>query len=355
MPSPRITMKDVAQKAGVHTTTVSLVLRNSARIPLATRRRIQAIAKEMGYHEDPMLSALVSYRNQRMVPKAPPTVALIYDFKDQEELDRAPVPYRKFLEGAARKAEELGYHAEPFFFSGRARSAEGRRIGRILFSRGIKGAILCAFRSETESFDFDWNQFSAVQIECQHLKLSLHMVSADQLMTAREAVRKVWAQGYRRIGIAVGRAEETYLDHAFTVGFHGEAALHPGMKLAPPLLLANGATTEECIPILLEWIERFKLEAVISNWMNIPDALEAIAGKIPPGLAVVELELESKPHRSSFGGTMPRDVVVGERAMEQLAMLLRLNQTGLVETPNRILIPGIWLEGSRAAKPANVH
>ena len=348
-------MKDVAQKAGVHTTTVSLVLRNSARIPLATRRRIQAIAKEMGYHEDPMLSALVSYRNQRMMPKAPPTVALIFDFKNQEELDRAPVPYRKFMEGAARKAEELGYHAEPFFFSGRVRSTEGRRIGRILFSRGIKGAILCAFRSETETFEFDWNQFSTVQIECQHLKLPLHMVSTDQMMMAREAVRKVSEQGYRRIGIAVGRAEETYLDHAFTVGFHGEAALHPGLKLAPPLLLTNGATTEECAPLLREWINRHRIQMVISNWMNIPDALEIIRLDIPADIAVVELELESKPHRLSCGGTMPRDVVVGERAMEQLAMLLRLNQTGWVDPPNRILIPGSWIEGNRSTTLTSGH
>ncbi|MEO6993881.1 MAG: LacI family DNA-binding transcriptional regulator [Lacunisphaera sp.] len=341
-------MKDVAQKAGVHTTTVSLVLRNSARIPLATRRRIQAIAKEMGYQQDPMLSALVSYRNQRLAPKAPPTVAMIFDFKDQPELEREPVAYRKFLEGATRKAEELGYRVEPFFFSGRVRAAEGRRIGRILFSRGITGVILCAFRSETESFEIEWDKFSIVQIECEHLKLPLHMVSADQMMMAREAVRRLWTHGYRRIGIAVGRAEETYLDHAFTVGFHGEAALHPGLELAPPLLLTNGITTEECAALLREWIQRFSIEAVLSNWGSIPHALDLIAGDIPGSTVSVELELEAKPHRGSFGGTMPRDVVVGERAMEQLAMLLRLNHTGLVETPHRILIPATWMEGDRS-------
>lgn len=342
-------MKDVAQKAGVHTTTVSLVLRNSARIPLETRRRIQAIAKEMGYQQDPMLSALVSYRNQRLTPKAPPTVAMIFDYKNHEELDHAPIPYRKFLEGATRKAEELGYRVEPFFFSDRVRSAEGRRIGRILFSRGIRGAILCAFRSETESFEIEWDKFSIVQIECQHLGLPLHMVSADQMTMAREAVRRLWARGYRRIGIAIGRAEEIYLDHAFTVGFHGEGALHPGLELAPPLLLNNGATARESAPLLRDWIRRFSLEAVLSNWKTVSEALELSAGDIPPSTVMVELELESKPHRRSFGGTMPRDVVVGERAMEQLAILLRLNQTGWVETPNRILIPGTWIEGHCSA------
>ena len=62
MPFPRITMKDVALKIGVHTTTVSLALRNSPQLPLATRERIQTVARKMGYRQDPMLTALVAYR-----------------------------------------------------------------------------------------------------------------------------------------------------------------------------------------------------------------------------------------------------------------------------------------------------
>lgn len=336
-------MKDVALKAGVHTTTVSLVLRNSGRISLKTRRRIQALAKEMGYHEDPMLSALVSYRANRSIPKVQSTVAMIFDFKSQEELDCAAIAYRKFLEGAARKAGEFGYLVQPFFFSGRNRSTEGRRLGRILFSRGIKGVILCAFRSETDAFQLNWDQFSIVQIECQHLGLSLPMVSTDQMMMAREAVRRLWQHVYRRIGIAVGRGEETYLDHAFTVGFHGEAALHPELKMVPPLLLVNGYTAEQIAPHLRQWVERYKIEAVISNWMSIPDAIEAIPSKVRPDIAIVELG--SNPHENCFGGMIQRDLVVGERALEQLAMLLKLNQTGWVDAPNRIMIPSIWVDG----------
>jgi hypothetical protein len=49
---------------------------------------------------------------------------------------------------------------------------------------------------------------------------------------------------------------------------------------------------------------------------------------------------------------MPRDAIVGERAMEQLAMLLRLNQTGWIDTPNRILIPGVWIEGNQPSPAA---
>ncbi len=342
-------MKDVAHKLGVHTTTVSLALRNSPKLPLETRKKIQGMAKQMGYHQDPMLSALTAYRTNLMAPKTQSTVGLILDFNSQRELDQASLAYRNFLEGATRKAEELGYIVNRFFFEGNSRAAEGHRIGHLLVSRGIRGVILCAFRPRTVSFQMNWDEFSVVQIECQHLELPLHSVSTDQVMMARETVRRLWQGGYRRIGIAVGWEEEIYLDHAFTVGFHGEIALHPDLKPVPPLLLTNGQSLESFGRDLGRWIRRHRIDAVITNWNNVSPALAA-AGVTPPSrLAVVEMG--PVPAQSVFGWMTQRDAVVGERAMEQLAMLLKTNQTGCVETPNRILVPGLWIEGKPTVAP----
>ena len=346
MSFPRTTMKDVAQKLGVHTTTVSLALRNSPKLPIGTRQKIQKLAKQMGYHQDPMLSALTAYRTNLTVPKTQPTVAMIFDFKNQKELDLASLSYRNFLEGATRKAEELGYIINRFFFEGHTRSTEGRRIGHLLLSRGVKGVILCAFRPRTISFQLDWDQFSVVQIECQHLALPLHLISTDQVTMARETVRRLWKQGCRRIGIAVGRDEEIYLDHAFTVGFNGETALHPELEPVPPLLLTNGQTRESFGNELFQWIKQYKIDAVICNWTKVSNALALIGAVLPPNLIVVEMG--PVPEQSVFGGMTQRDTVVGERAMEQLAMLLKTNQTGCVEMPNRILVPGVWIDGTQS-------
>jgi len=346
MPFPRITMKDVARKSGVHVSTVSLALRNSAELPVATREKIQAVAREMGYHADPMLSALLAYRSGTTPPRYQATVAMIYDFENAAELDQAGASYRNFFTGVASKGEELGYKVQRFFFDGPNREGEGRRLGRVLNASGIRGVILGAFRPRTSSFQLDWDQFSVVQIESQHLALSLPMVSTDQVTMAREAVRRLWQKGYRRIGIAVGREEEIYLDHAFTVGFFGEAGLHPELKPARPLLLTNGQTWEEVGRELRQWISRNRLEAVVSNWTNTLNALHATGGSSAADPVVVELAAEPEP--GLFGGMVQRDAVVGERAMEQLAMLLKTNQTGTVDKPNRILIPGLWIDGTQS-------
>ena len=57
----RVSLKDVANVAGVHPTTVSMALRNHPRIPEATRSRLKKLAEEMGYTRDPALVALVEY------------------------------------------------------------------------------------------------------------------------------------------------------------------------------------------------------------------------------------------------------------------------------------------------------
>ena len=129
MSFPRITMKDVARKMGVHVSTVSLALRNSAELPVATREKIQAVAREMGNHADPMLSALTAYRSGCMPPRFQATVAMIYDFQSAAELDAAPTSYRNFFTGAARKGRGWGIRWNGIFLKGQTATTKAVASG----------------------------------------------------------------------------------------------------------------------------------------------------------------------------------------------------------------------------------
>ncbi len=59
----RITIRDIAERAGVHYSTVSLALRNSPRLRPEICARIRAIADELNYLPDPAMAALSAYRN----------------------------------------------------------------------------------------------------------------------------------------------------------------------------------------------------------------------------------------------------------------------------------------------------
>ena len=54
------TIRDIAARAGVSHTTVSLALRRDRRLPAATRRRIERLASELGYRRDAALGELMA-------------------------------------------------------------------------------------------------------------------------------------------------------------------------------------------------------------------------------------------------------------------------------------------------------
>lgn len=60
-----VTLRDIARELDVSHATVSLALRDHARISVETRLRVRMKADEMGYRQDPMLSALSHYRSAR--------------------------------------------------------------------------------------------------------------------------------------------------------------------------------------------------------------------------------------------------------------------------------------------------
>ena len=64
-PKRYFTLADIAAKAKVHVTTVSLALRDHPSIPPTTRARIRAVAKQFGYQRDPLLDALNFHRSRQ--------------------------------------------------------------------------------------------------------------------------------------------------------------------------------------------------------------------------------------------------------------------------------------------------
>jgi LacI family transcriptional regulator, galactose operon repressor len=62
--SPRPTIRDVAERAGVSIATVSRVLNDRADVSLETRERVREVAREVGYSADPAARALASQRTR---------------------------------------------------------------------------------------------------------------------------------------------------------------------------------------------------------------------------------------------------------------------------------------------------
>jgi DNA-binding LacI/PurR family transcriptional regulator len=339
MPHQRITMADVARVARVHQTTVSLALRNDPRLPRATRLRLRALAEGMGYRPDPMLSALSFYRTSRDAAKTQPSMAFI--MRSQANLPAEHFfAVEQFLKGARRAAERMGYRLVTFPIENTP--SEGARLGRILRSRGIWGIIVGALDASIRELSMDWDYFSGLCIESQHLGLSLHTVANNQSGSTRTAVRRLRELGYRRIGLAVGEIEETSLGKPFTAGYLVEVHEQPDLRTIPPLLLQTGdsdVTAEK----LGAWVRRHRIDAVLSNWSNVPDMLKSSGISIPREVGVATLDYN--PHRGAVAGIRQSHELVGERAVEALALLMKTNQRGLINLPNTTLVESLWQDG----------
>jgi LacI family transcriptional regulator len=286
-----------------------------------------------------MLSALNFYRTSRDAAKIQPSVAFI--MRSQAKLPAANfVPDEQLLKGARRAAERMGYQIVPFQLEDSA--MEGARLSRIIRSRGIDGVIIAALDVTTRKLAMHWDYFSSLCIESQHLGLSLHRVANNQSGATRTAVRRLFELGYRTIGLAVGESEETSLGKPFTAGYLIEIYEHKGLRCIPPLLL-NIEPDATTAARLRSWVSEYEIDGVLSNWSSVPSLLKKAGLAIPREIGVATLD--HNPHRGAIAGIRQSHELVGERAVEALALLMKTNQRGLFRLPNTTLIDGVWEDG----------
>src|SRR5579883_1841531 len=150
------TMRTLADALGLSVMTVSRALRNAAEVTIRTRDRVLKAAKKYGYRPDPFLGVLNAYRNQRRQRLPDEPLAFVTDFPEPDGWKQS-VTFRRYFEGAQRRAQELGYRLEPFWIGDR--NLTGRRASQILRERGIRGLIIGPLYRGSTVLDLDWDRF----------------------------------------------------------------------------------------------------------------------------------------------------------------------------------------------------
>src|SRR5690606_2802424 len=240
-PGRHPTMSDIAAVTGVHPTTVSLALRSHPSIPLGTRKRIVAAAEALGYERDPLLDAFNFHRLHKRATKDGATIAFVVDANTSPYFFGQafhPLVY----EGA--KAAALAHHHAIEVFKVGPRDLSTRRLNTIIASRRISGVLLSTFTLHTTRLDIDWQNLSTVKIESHHLLPEMDVVTNDQCQAARLCMRRLRALGYRRIGLATARDDESRLQDNFSTGVLVEQAEMPESECVPPLLFERTTVDE---------------------------------------------------------------------------------------------------------------
>lgn len=354
----RVTMADVAQRAGVHVTTVSMSLRNHHSISPETRERIQHLARQMGYERDPALSALVAYRNHAQPRRSQPPLAYLTNW-DSRWGWKEHSAHLAFFRGATAKAPLLGYRLEHFWLGEPALTH--RRMSSILYSRGIRGLILASHRQEhAAALDFDWSKFSGVKIDFAPRKQSLHMVTNDRRAIAGLAMQRVRAAGYRRIGMVMPFWWDEGADLAWSAGFLSHQHRFRREEQIPILYFSTpqrpndpaGASPDYLVPrdALAEWLRTYRPEVLLSYGPFVRPRLDELGLSVPGDLAFADIFLETPTGK--VAGVHQDCHRVGELAVEIVAAELQQHLYGIPAVPTATTVEGVWFEGD-SLPPSN--
>ena len=129
----RVTIREIAEAAGVHFTTVGLALKGNPKVKAETRDKVQKIAKKMGYQPDPMLSALSSYRRSNQRKSYQSTIAWLNNWPKRHDLLENPEFY-EYFQGARIRAQELGYTLDEFWLHEKATIKKVRLMNSWFFN-----------------------------------------------------------------------------------------------------------------------------------------------------------------------------------------------------------------------------
>jgi LacI family transcriptional regulator len=360
MTDRRITLADVARRARVHVTTVSLALRNHPRLPEGTRQRIQALALTMGYRPDPLLRALVAYRSRVMERRNPPTLAYVTNWNTRWGWKKVTA-HPDFFAGAQAMADQLGYKLEHFWMH-EPGLTQGR-LSRMLYARGINGLIIASHGREMgDALQFDWHNFSAVKIDYFPHQPVLHNVTNNQCDIVRLAMQKVMAAGYRRIGFVMHRGWDHAVDHLWTAGFLCEqqhlatrdrvpAHIFPGPLPVDNWFNENNAPVVADPTAFAQWLRRYQPEVVISKASFVLPLMARMGLRVPRDLAFVDVFLEDAG--GAIAGVRQNHGTVGAVAVEILAGQLQHNKFGVPEIPTTTFVEGTWFDGESCPMPVH--
>jgi DNA-binding LacI/PurR family transcriptional regulator len=337
----RVTIYDIAARAGVSHATVALALRNHHRISEKRREQIHRLAKEMGYSPDPLLAALASYRSQIQPVKLQNAIAWVNHWEQPEKLRKAHREFDAYWRGAEKAARHFGYRLEEIRWEA---EFTPKRFEQILLTRGIRGVLIPPHPTAPDWGDFDWAKFSVIRFGLSVPSPDSHLVTADQLRAVLMAVERISKLGYQRIGLVVPEDQDRRIGGNFIGGF---AAAQQFYKLAvlPPLLTEEKFYLEEQskgVRLLQQWLKKHKPDALLTSVKSLPELLRQAGCRIPQDIAVAGTSIDVPVD----AGIDQHSEAIGRMAVEMLVSQINLNERGEPADPARILIESRWRDGS---------
>ena len=334
--SDKVTLSDIAQKAGVHSSTVSLALRNHPRISAPVKKRIQDLATEMGYRVNPLVAALMQ---ERRTGKKAIQASIAFVTNYPERFGWRPKHHSRpdYYPGAVERAKQLGYNLEHFWLAEPGMTPQ--RFTDILINRGIHGIMFGRLPPGQSEIQLDLSRFSCVALGMTLRNPILHHVTENHFQTAWRSARQCAERGYRRIGFVFSEANDSP-----RVGDRWQSAcLGYQMNLDPADRIQPCPQSPPSKAEFAQWFLQSKPDAILATHAKPVLAwLASMKIRVPEDVGIIDLEADPELDCS---GIYYKPTKIGELAVEMLVGLMQRNERGVPSDQHEVLLTGEWHEG----------
>ncbi|ACB77615.1 LacI family DNA-binding transcriptional regulator [Opitutus terrae] len=343
-------LRHLARLAQLSPSAVSLALRDSPKISVATRKLVRELADKTGYRPDAKVVAMMTHlRKPRAVrQQACFGVVSFYNHPRPWETSKH---LTRIYEGMQKRATELGYRLEPLWL--RAPGMTYRRFRTILDARGIEGLLCFGSPDLEQDFPEELDSYAIVTVGLS-IRTRLHRITSHFYNDTMHVLNRLHALGYRRPGLVVGRYEEARSGHAHTSAYLGwcEHRLGPGQSL--PVHLVEHVDAKP----LLEWLRRQRPDVLVFvHLYDVLPELRAVLRKnelsVPQQLGVAALSqfLEG----SGFSGLQQNQPLMGAWAVELLAARIANHDLGIPANPRIEMVESHWVENHSLRSQLSVN
>jgi DNA-binding LacI/PurR family transcriptional regulator len=272
-----ITIRDIAEKAEVSTSTVSHVINNTRHVDTETRDRVLQVVRRLDYH--PNIFA------QNLRGKATKTLGIIIsDIREDF--------FSEITKSIESHANDRGYAV--ILCDAEEDTQKEAFYLEMLLRKKVDGIIFAPVDPSSSGAAFLRKKIPVVQIDRKCERLEADFVGIDNMLSAETATSHLLDHGYRNLGF-VGYNTIFSMTKRREGFFHApEARAWDGARplLTELLLDSRGQTQEEAVR---EWLGAPRgLEAILCGNSNICYivlvALEALGLRVPDDIAVISFD-----------------------------------------------------------------
>ncbi len=330
-------LRALAKRTGYSLATVSLAMRNDTCIKPGTRRLIQAAAREGGYRPNAGIAKAMSQIRLPGHSRRFDALAWLY-----LPYPSGYQPHHDYLHtlklAATERAARLGWELQEFSLTDPAYPPH--QTGRMLFSRGIRAAVIAPLHRRVQTLGIDYSRLAAVAVGYSLSEPDLCRVARQSVDSMSVLFHQLKRFGYTRPGFIQFKEEHLKTRKLPWAAFRIAQDDLPFYSRIPPLTLQS-------MKPIGEWFRRHRPDVVIADRADFISEIRKLSIRVPEDVGFVLMTRTRED--TGIAGLDPNYKLHAESAVDLAIQMAQRGEYGIPRVQKVILIGGTWHDGKTLA------